>query len=110
MALYNFHRILIVAAIFFDIAFSFWCWGVYRQTGEGIYLFMLVGTTVITLALIAYLIYFHRKTERLRHAVAGVCLHCKVDIASALLAGATQCPRCGKEIDEQMRRIAQANL
>jgi hypothetical protein len=75
MALYNFHRVLIAASILFDVLFSFWCWGIYQKTDQSVYIVMLVGSTLLTVGLIAYLIHFNRKTRRLRRALEHANLH-----------------------------------
>ncbi|MBI1336950.1 MAG: hypothetical protein GC164_08315 [Phycisphaera sp.] len=66
MALYNFHRVLITASILFDAFFSYWSFQQWRETGESINLVMLVGSSVVTLGLIAYFIYFNRNLHNKR--------------------------------------------
>ena len=65
MALYHFHRVLIAAAILFDFAFSLYAFRRYSETSQTIDLAMAVGSSVVTVALVAYLIYFNRSLRLL---------------------------------------------
>ncbi len=69
MALYNFHRVLIAAAILFDGAFSLYCYRNFQNSGDGVQLAMLIGSTIITFALVGYLIYFNKNLAVLRRVV-----------------------------------------
>ena len=66
MALYNFHRVLIAATILFDLGFSLYCFRKWQETGFTSQLIMLIGSTVVTVAIVAYLIYFHKNLTVLR--------------------------------------------
>jgi hypothetical protein len=67
MSLYNFHRVLISAAILFDFGFTFWALREYQRTGDQLQLFMAIGTSVVTVLLVAYLVYFNRNLAVMRH-------------------------------------------
>ena len=69
MALYNFHRVLIAAAILFDVAFSLYCYRKFQIDGHAVQLVMLIGSTIITFVLVGYLIYFNKSLTVLRRAV-----------------------------------------
>jgi hypothetical protein len=65
MDLYHFHRVLIASAILFFLGFAVYA---YRQSGDlgsGLYLAMAVGSGVISLSLIAYLVYFNMSIRKL---------------------------------------------
>ena len=66
MALYNFHRVLIGAAILFDLVFSLYCFRKWQETGATSQLIMLIGSSVVTVAMVAYLIYFNKNLTVLR--------------------------------------------
>lgn len=66
MALYNFHRVLIAAAILFDLGFSLYCYRKWQDGGEPMQLVMLIGSSVVTVGLVAYLVYFNKKLTVLR--------------------------------------------
>ena len=68
MALYNFHRVLITAAILFDFGFTYWAILQYRETDDVKQLVLAVLSSVVTLALVAYLVYFNRTLTVLRYA------------------------------------------
>ncbi len=68
MAIYNFHRVLIAAAILFDFGFTFWAIQQYRCTDDGQQLILAVLSSAVTLALVAYLVYFNRTLAVLRYA------------------------------------------
>ena len=97
MALYNFHRVLISAAILFDLAFSFWCFRLWRDSGEVVQLVMMVGSSVITIGLIMYLLYFNKSLVTLRKALSTspTCAACGFDLRGSMAAGNPHCPECG---------------
>lgn len=66
MALYNFHRVLIAAAILFDFGFTLYAFRRYGATGNVIDIAMAIGSSVVTVALVAYLIYFNYSVRILR--------------------------------------------
>ncbi len=66
MALYNFHRVLIAAAILFDFAFTLYSFRRYDITGNVVDIYMGVGSSIVTIALVAYLIYFNYSVRVLR--------------------------------------------
>lgn len=70
MSLYNFHRVLIGAAILFDIFFTFWAYGRYRDSGDQVQLVMAVASSIVTAGLVVYLVYFNRNLHVMRHIVA----------------------------------------
>jgi len=72
MSLYNFHRVLIAAAILFDFLFTFWAIREYRFADEGKTALLLtaIGSSIFTIALIAYLVYFNRNLAVFRHELA----------------------------------------
>lgn len=59
MALYNFHRMLIAAAILFDFGFTLYAFRRYGITGNVMDIYMGVGSSIVTVLLVAYLIYFN---------------------------------------------------
>lgn len=67
MALYNFHRVLIAATIFFDLAFSLYCFRKFQETGDWLQLAMLVGAVAILVGFVVYLILFNWKVTLLRN-------------------------------------------
>lgn len=71
MALYNFHRVLIAAAILFDFMFTFWAVRQYSLDKEPIQLIMAIGSSILTVGLVAYLVYFNRSLAMVRHVLAG---------------------------------------
>lgn len=98
MALYNFHRVLIAAAILFDLGFSLYCFRNYRDSGDAAQLAMLVASSLVTIGLVAYLIHFNRGLTVLRSLLApqdGHCGHCGHDLRETLATPAARCPACG---------------
>lgn len=71
MDLYSFHRVLISAAILFDFLFTFWAVRQWRVDSDPMMLVMAVGSSVVTITLVAYLVYFNRSLAVLRHTLAG---------------------------------------
>jgi uncharacterized membrane protein len=70
MSLYHFHRVLITAAILFDFFFTFWAIRQYQAPdGAAMDLVMAIGSSVVTVALVAYLVYFNRNLAVLRHVI-----------------------------------------
>ena len=66
MSLYYFHRVLIVATIVFDFFFTLWSIRMWRETSEPTYIYLAVGSSILTLAFIAYLVYFNRKLPQVK--------------------------------------------
>ena len=69
MALYYFHRILIAAAIIFDVGYTYFCLKRYsklEQTGD---LIMAIASSAVTLGFVIYLVRFNKKVRRLRDQV-----------------------------------------
>lgn len=64
MALFHFHRILVAAAILFDVAYTFFSINRWQKLGHTSDLVMAVVSTLITIAFIAYLIRFNKKMRR----------------------------------------------
>jgi len=70
MSLYHFHRVLITAAILFDFFFTFWAIRQYQaEDGVAMDLAMAIGSSVATVGLIVYLVYFNRNLAVLRHVI-----------------------------------------
>ncbi len=70
MALYHFHRVLIGAAILFDFLFTFYAIRQFNLTGDSMQLWMGIISSIITIGLVAYLVYFNRKLALLNHMVS----------------------------------------
>ena len=70
MSLYYFHRVLITAAVLFDFFFTFWAVRQYRLNDQMIDLVMAIGSSVVTIGLVAYLVYFNRNLTIHRHLMA----------------------------------------
>ncbi len=104
MALYNFHRVLIAVAILFDFGFTFWTIRQYNLTGDAIQLVLAVGSSVVTVGLVVYLVYFNRNLSVLRHILAARCVYCGSDLRRAVASGSTACPQCAQPIGDQVRR------
>lgn len=68
MAPYKFHRVLIAVAILFDFGFTFWAIQQYRCSDDVKQLILPVFSLAVTLALVAYLVYFNRTLAVLRYA------------------------------------------
>lgn len=71
MSLYSFHRVLITATILFDFFFTFWAVRQYRMTDDMVQLIMAVGSSLVMVGLVAYLVYFNRNLAVLRHALSS---------------------------------------
>ncbi len=71
MSLYNFHRVLIAAAIAFDFVLTLWAIREYRaaEEGQGVMLLVAIGSSIISIGLVAYLVYFNRNLAMLRHGL-----------------------------------------
>lgn len=104
MSLYIFHRVLIAASILFDAWFSIWCWQMYGQTEDSTYIIMLVGSSVLMLSFLVYLIYFNRKTRKLQHAIDVTCEHCGYDLHGTIRASKDKCPECGHPVSDLVKR------
>ncbi|MAE67198.1 MAG: hypothetical protein CMJ18_23300 [Phycisphaeraceae bacterium] len=98
MALYNFHRVLIASAILFDFGFSLYCFRRYQITGEGLQLTMLVASSVVTVAMIGYLIHFNKGLVVFQRQGALTCGDCGYNLETTMAAGRTACPECGAAI------------
>ncbi len=61
MALYNFHRVLISIYILFDLFFTLLCVRRYLDGAGTIQLVMGIGSSVVTVGLILYLVNFNRR-------------------------------------------------
>jgi hypothetical protein len=66
MALFQFHRVLISFAIMFDFIFTLWSIRRWNATGENINLIMAVGSSIVTVMLLAYLVYFSKNLNAMR--------------------------------------------
>ena len=71
MSLYNFHRVLIGAAIVFDFFFTFWSIRQWRESGDAAMLVMAIASSIVSIALIAYLVYFNRNLAVMRHVLSS---------------------------------------
>lgn len=99
MSLYQFHRVLIAAAIVFDALFTFWAIRQWQTSGhDSLMLGMAIGSSVVTVTMITYLVYFNRNLTLLRHIVTGRCGRCGGDIRQALQDHVHECPACGAAI------------
>jgi len=67
MDLYHFHRVLIASATLFCLGFSLYSYRQFNQLERAGYLVMAVGSVVIGLGMIGYLIYFNSKLAKIRH-------------------------------------------
>ena len=107
MALYNFHRILIAAAILFDFFFSLFCIRKYNLHGDVMDLVYAVGSSAVSIGFIIYLIRFNRKCARMRTSLDNLaCPHCQYDLRGSLAKGADHCPERGSPISDQLRQKA----
>lgn len=66
MALYQFHRVLIAVAIMFDFIFTLWSVRRWNYTGEQINLIMAIGSSIVTVAFLIYLVYFSKNLNAMR--------------------------------------------
>lgn len=66
MDLYVFHRVLISAAILFDVFFTTFCIRMYNATDDKSHIVWAVVSSVIVVGLVAYLVIFNRKTAKLQ--------------------------------------------
>ena len=96
MAPRNFHRVLIAAAIGFAFFFTVWAVDQFQQTDNVNQLVLAVASTVVTLALVACLVYFNRNLSVLRHTLASRCVHCGGLLRSDSSADHADCPNCGE--------------
>ena len=103
MVLCNFHRVLISAALVFDFGFVFWTIRQYRPTADAVQLVMAIGLSAVTVALVAYLVYFNRNLTVLRHVLLGRCKECGYDLRRRISQDGC-CPVCGAAIGPQWRQ------
>jgi len=109
MTIVLFHRVLIAAAIAFDGFFTLFCIRKYNRNGDGWELVMGIASSLLTLALVAYLIHFNKKVRSLRIIMAAqdrLCPQCQYDLQGSLASNAKSCPECGCEITEEFRKHA----
>ena len=115
MVLYHFHRILISASILGDMVFTYWCVAAYnraeaaRRAAWGFFenpLVWGVGSTIIVVLMVAYLIYFNRNLVNLRALLSQPvrCEQCGYDLRGSMGKAARTCPECGAAISETVRR------
>jgi len=101
MGLYNFHRVLIIVAILFDVGFSIYCYRKYQVSSESLHVVMLLGSSVVTLVLVTYLIYFNRSLAILRSMASDRirrCHSCHYDLRGIPEIDHDRCPQCGAEL------------
>lgn len=99
MALYNFHRVLIITAILFDLVFSFWCFRQWQHTDEAIQLIMAVASSVVTIGLIGYLIYFNKSLIVRRGMLTTMPTHSKCgSVLPSTAAENPTWPTCGSPL------------
>jgi len=111
MALYAFHRVLIVFAILFDFAFTVFCIRRYNRSGGALDLVWAALASFITVAFVYYLVLFNRKVNRLRITLAAravLCPRCEYDLRGSLATDTIACPECGEPITDEFRRKAAA--
>lgn len=65
MALYNFHRVLITAAILFFLSFAVYAWQRYTDQGGTTNLVMAAASAAVGVGAIVYLIYFNIRLRKL---------------------------------------------
>ena len=109
MTLFAFHRVLICAAIAFDVFFTLFCIRKYNRYGDPWELVMAFASSLLTIALVAYLIYFNKKVRALRLVMAAhdrLCPQCQYDLQGSLQSSASTCPECGFAITEEFRKHA----
>jgi len=98
MALYNFHRVLIAAAIVFDAGFTWFSLRRWNRSGDQLDLIMAIASTIITISFVVYLVFFNRKTRRLQSMLAGQCVKCGADVQQQIKDGQQACGQCGQPI------------
>ena len=111
MNLNAFHRILIAASIAFDVFFTIFCIRKYNRSGDWVQIALAVAASLLTIALVAYLLYFNRKVAALRITLAAraqLCPKCQYDLRGSLESDITTCPECGEPITQAFRREAAA--
>ena len=69
MALYHFHRFLISFAILFDFGFTLWSYRQWQNDGQMVNLVMAIASSVVSVGLIAYLVYFNRTLSVLQQRI-----------------------------------------
>ncbi len=116
MSLLIFHRVLIVASIGFDVFFTLFCVRKYNVTGDAWELVMAGASSLLTVGLIVYLIYFNKKTRAIRLLMAArdrMCPECQYDLRGSLASdaggpasAAGRCPECGWIITDTFRAKA----
>lgn len=104
MALTAFHRILILTAIVSDVFFTWFCVRKFNKTDDWMNLVWGGGSTLVVIAMAAYLVHFNRKTALLRAELARrwLCPSCQYDLRGTLPPGTARCPECGAQISEEI--------
>lgn len=102
MALYNFHRVLVAAAILFGFGMSLYGYRSYSVTGDTSNLTMAAVAGVLAIGMIAYLVYFNAKLILLRQLSPTSCEKCGYELRASIDAGKNSCPECGEAIPASM--------
>lgn len=102
MAIYFFHRILIGAAILFDLGYSYFAFLHWQHSQQPSQLVIAGIFTVFTIGLVVYLMNFNRKTRSLERSLTAECSQCGCKLHTALLEHRQECPRCGCRIDPSL--------
>ena len=66
MALFQFHRVLIAVTVMFDFLLTLWSIRRWNTTGEDTFLYLAIGSSVVSLALLAYLVNFSKNLNAMR--------------------------------------------
>ena len=105
MDLVVFHRILISAAILFDVFFTVFCIRMYNATNDGWHIVWAVMSSLLVVAFAWYLVHFNRKTARLQEQLKETsCPSCGYNLRGMADKEKNACPECGKGISEELRR------
>ena len=110
MALYHFHRLLIVASIIGDVGFSWWCVTKYNRTLEADRaawtlmehpLSWGVMSTIAVILLAVYLVHFSRNVRRIQQMLTPPyrCSSCHYDLTGHRGNPSVTCPECGTSVE-----------
>ena len=96
MSLYYFHFVLIGATILGDLFFTLFCLQRYRADDNPAMLTMAAVSTIVTVAFVAYMVYFARHLSVVRHQLEKVqpCPACGYDLRGQR-GTVRSCPECG---------------
>lgn len=67
MPAFALYQLVVISALIMDFMFAFWALRRYSDTGDNILLCSAIGSAIVTVTMVSYVVYFNRRMAVINH-------------------------------------------